>query len=91
VPGAGALSDDRAFELGECRRDVKDERAHRRRRVDRLGERDELNAALAKLVDKGHQIFDRSAEAIETPDDERVALGQGAETFGELRPVEVHA
>jgi hypothetical protein len=55
---------------------MKDERAHRRRRVDRLGERDEFDAALAKLIDEGYQVFDGSAEAVEAPDDGRVALAQ---------------
>ena len=74
--GAGALPDDRALQLGERRGDMEDERAHGCRRVDRLGERDEFDAAFAKLVDEGYQVFDGSAEAIETPDDERVAFAQ---------------
>src|SRR5205807_10144780 len=74
--GAGALPDDRTFELGERRGDVEDERAHRRCRVDRLGERNEFDAALAELIDEGYQVFDGSAESVEAPDDERVALAQ---------------
>lgn len=53
---AAALPDDRAFKLGEHRRDVEDELAHGRRRVDRLGERDEFDAAITKLVDERGEI-----------------------------------
>jgi hypothetical protein len=44
---------------------MEDKRAHRRRRVDRLGERDEFDTALPELIDEGYQVFDRSAEAVE--------------------------
>jgi hypothetical protein len=33
----------------------------------------QLDAALAKLIDEGYQVFDWSAEAVEAPDDEHVA------------------
>jgi hypothetical protein len=52
--GAGALPDDRSLQLGERRGDMEDKRAHRRRRVDRLGERDEFDAAVAELIDEGY-------------------------------------
>lgn len=44
----------------------------RSREVERLGERDERDAELAKLFERENEIRKRSSPAIESPDDDRV-------------------
>jgi hypothetical protein len=75
-PSAGALSDDRTLQFCERGRDVEDERAHRRGRVDRFRERHKVDAAFAQFIDEGDKVFDGAAEAVEAPNDQRVAIAQ---------------
>lgn len=51
--GAGAFTDQVAFELCERSEDVEHERAARSARVDRFGQRAELHSP---LVERGHQV-----------------------------------
>ena len=51
--GAGAFTDQVAFELRQTSKDVEHERSARGARVDRLGQRPELHSS---LIERGHQI-----------------------------------
>jgi len=62
-----AFDDDLALELGERADDVEEQSAHRRRRVDRLGMADEVDAEIAELLQGRDQRAERAREAIVFP------------------------
>ena len=67
------LADDVALELGEGGEDVEDQLPAAGGRVDLLGEALEADPSLLELADRLDQVGERSSEAIELPDHERVA------------------
>ena len=85
-PGHRALAGEFALEFGECAEDVKDQSAAGAGGVDRLGERAEADVAVRQVLHGAHQRSERSREAVEFPDDERVARAQEIESGLEFRP-----
>jgi hypothetical protein len=72
-PGGGPLTDQVAFELGQGRKDVKDELAAGSGGVDRLLETAEPDPTLGELSDGVDQVPQGAAKAVELPDDQGVA------------------
>ena len=77
--GACALGDERALELGQDADHLPHGAARGGVRVDRLGKRAELHAALLELVEHVDEIREAPAEPVELPDDQRIAGLQGLE------------
>lgn len=67
------LSQEFAFELGQCAEDVEDELPHRTCRVDRSLKRAESHLPLAESLNLCDELFEAAAEPMEAPDDEGVA------------------
>lgn len=84
--GAGTLGDQSALELGDCAEDVEDQFAARRSRVDRLGQREEVAASRLEACYELDQVGERAAQAIEPPDDERVAHAHGVDGRAQSGP-----
>jgi len=80
-PGAGAFADELAFELGQGGEDVEDELAAGRGGVDRFLEAAEPDATVGQAGDGVDQMPQGPAEAVEFPDNQRVA---GAELVQDL-------
>lgn len=89
-PGLGALDDQLALELDECREDPEDQLAGGGRRVDgRPVASEDLQAhtALRELVDQVDEVAQVAPEPIELPGDQDVTLPQGFEAGREPGPV----
>jgi hypothetical protein len=63
-----------ALELGQGGEQIHLRAPRRRGRVDPLVKCTKAHAAGAQLFNDGHQVPERAPEAIETPDDQRVAF-----------------
>ena len=90
--GASALGDQLALELCQCREDAKDQAAVGRRGVDfgsgsGSGEHPQADAAAVQLIDRRHEMFQAAPQAVELPDDERVARLQGLQAGLQPRAV----
>ncbi len=85
--GAGPLADDLALELRERAEDVEGEPPAAGGGVDVLGQRPERDLARLELLDELDQVLEAAAEAVQAPDDERVAGLQEREALVELGPV----
>src|SRR5262245_44913753 len=85
--GIRSVSNQRNLELGERRKDVEHELAAGRRRVDRLSEAAELDATLLENVHGLDELLNRSRQAIQSPDHERVAVSHIFQCSRELRPI----
>src|SRR3954447_6832475 len=86
-PGVRSVPNERTLELGKRRKDVEHELAAGRRRVDRLSEATEFDATLLENLHGLDELFDRSRQAIQSPDHERVAIPHVFEGGRELRPM----
>jgi hypothetical protein len=67
-PGAHALHDHLAFELGKGADDVEEQPAHGRGGVDGLGMADEVHAEVAELLQRRNQCAEGAREAVVLPD-----------------------
>jgi hypothetical protein len=85
--GGGAFADEVALELGQGGEDVEDELAAGGGGVDRLLQAAEPDATLSQVGDGVDQVPERSAEAVELPDDQGVAGAQLVQDLGEDRSV----
>jgi hypothetical protein len=65
-----------SLELGNRTEDVKKQYAAKRGRIDALGQRHPAEAALFKIVGRRDQFLQRSRQAVEFADDQRVTLPQ---------------
>lgn len=81
--GPRSFANQRALELRERGHDMKQQRPTRRSRVDALGERSKLNASYAELVDQFDELRQRAPQAVQTPHDQRIALGQRSHRLAE--------
>src|SRR5690242_2814880 len=72
-PGLHALACQGALVLGQCTEDMKQKLAMRRGRVHALGQRAKGDAGLTQTGDDGEQMRQRTAKAIELPDNQRIA------------------
>jgi len=87
-PGIRSVSNQRNLELGERRKDVEHELAAGRRRVDhRLSEAAELDATLLENLHGLDELLNRSRQAIQSPDHQRVAVSHIFQCSRELRPI----
>jgi len=84
-PRHRALPRNLALKLGEGPEEVKRQPSLCGGGVDAFGETDELDAALIERFDLGDQVFQRAAEAVQTPDDEGIALAEVLQALIELR------
>ncbi len=71
--GLRPFADQTALVLGQGAEDLEDQPAHVRRRVHLLGQRRELHVVVPEAVDKADQVLQVATEAVQAPDDERVA------------------
>jgi hypothetical protein len=75
-PGASALADQVAFELGQGGKDVEDELAAGGGGVDRLLQTVKPDSPLRQAGDGVDQVTQGAAEAVELPDDQGVARAE---------------
>ncbi len=68
------LGDDLPLELGEREQDVEHQPAHRRRRVELLGHRDERHAVLVKRLHHPRKVEQAAAEPVHLVDHDAVDL-----------------
>ena len=66
---------------------MKEESAHRRRRVYAVGQAAKINAPLSQLLHQNDKMPHASTEPIEFPDHQRVSLRQDTEYLFEPRPL----
>ena len=85
--GVRALASELALELGQRGEQVDLQAPRGGGRVDLLVERAKAHAAGVQLFDERHQVPKRAPEAIEAPDDQRVALAQLVKEPLELGPL----
>lgn len=85
--GVGALEGECVLALGQGAEEVEHESAAGARGVDVLGERPEPDAAFGERADDLEQVRQRSSEAVQAPDVQRVAGAEKVERGGELGPV----
>ena len=85
--GRGALPDHRALELGEGADHLHHHAPGRGGGVDVLGDRPEAGARLADPLHDVQHVLQRAGQAVELPDNDRVALAQVVEQAVQLRPV----
>jgi hypothetical protein len=71
---ADTLADHLALELGEGQKDVKREPAHRRRRVERLGDADEGDVPALEYLDQLGKIHERAGQTVDLVDHHDVDL-----------------
>jgi hypothetical protein len=74
--GAGALDNEAPLKFREGGENVKDQLAARRRGADVIGERPEIDRALAKLLYQGDEVAQAAGQKVQFPDNERVAVLQ---------------
>lgn len=86
-PDAGlrAFGNQGTLELRHGAEHLQRKHALRRRRVDRILQRPEMRVPGGQLLDHLEQVADRTRQAIEPDDDERVAGADLADDFGEGR------
>ena len=74
--GAGSLAHHGALEFGEAAEHLHHHASGRTGGVDRLGQGAEVGTRGVDLLQDVQQILERARQAIEFPDDERIALPQ---------------
>jgi hypothetical protein len=82
---AGPLDNQTTFKLGQSAEDVKYQLAPRRRGVDFLGQRAEVNPALLEVLNHSDKVAQAAGEPVEFPDREAVAVFEAVEATGEER------
>jgi hypothetical protein len=75
--GAGSFDGEFTLHLRQAGHYVEEEASRRRARIDSIGEALELNALFVKISDEIDQILYASAEPIQLPHDEGVAVAKG--------------
>ena len=85
--GGGAFADHGALELRERADHLHHHAAGRGGGVDVLGDRPEAGAGLGDPLHDVQHVLERAGQAIELPDDDRVALAQVVEHAVQLGPV----
>ena len=86
-PSLGPLADHVALELGQGAEDVEDQLAAAGGGVDLLGQALEADPPLLQPSDRLDQVWERSPETIELPDDEGVPRADVAERLLETWPI----
>ena len=72
-PSAGPLLNEPPLELSQSREDVEDQLTRSARGVDHsVADRSEPDSTFTKLFDELHQVRHRSAQAVESPNEQRV-------------------
>ena len=83
--GFGAFADESAFELCEGSEEVEDEPPAARISVDGLLQAPEAYAAGAEVLGPGDEVLERTAEAVEAPDDQGVSGPKVGERLRKVR------
>ena len=73
-PGTNAFTQNLAFELGEHGQQCGHGSAGGRGQIESLGERHEADAEMLQFLQRGEQVGDRPAPAIQAPDQHHVDL-----------------
>jgi hypothetical protein len=83
--GAGALLAQRAVKLGQRHEEMDLQPARCGRRVDRVCQRSDRDAKFAELGEHGREMPEATAEAIQPPHDQRLAVIEALQASAELR------
>src|SRR3546814_7611613 len=75
-PRGSSLADQGTLELRDGAEHVKGEHATRRCRVDALGQRHQPDLLALQILGRGDQLLERAGEAVELPNNQRVACAQ---------------
>ena len=86
----GSFPDEISFELGQRLEQVEDQATARCRGVGVFGDGPEADTFGFKLGDNLEQVLHRSAQAVELPDGEGVAVSSIARGFSQPRPIGFH-
>lgn len=82
-PGARALDNQIAFEIGEHAHQAEDDFADIARRVDAFAQRNQVRTALAQFIGDIDQIAEVSPQPIQPPHDKLITLRHGGERLVE--------
>ena len=72
-PCIGAFANQIALKFSQCPHEMKDELPARSRRVDLLGQADELDAALFETFEQLNQVSQRAPSPVQLSDHERIS------------------
>lgn len=89
--GTCSFGDELSLELAQRAKEVEDQFAARRCRVQLLGQRLESDASCAEVLDRLDQLPERPSKPVELPHHERIARAQVRDGGGELWAVTVGA
>jgi hypothetical protein len=70
--GAGALADDRSFELGERREEMKHQRTTRGSGIERFRQGAQADAAFAQCLDGLKELLEGAGKPVKLPDDQGI-------------------